>query len=129
MKIKPSNQHLLNLIHDVEVFVKMTWFSEGFRSLLVQQYLYQWARRNDVSALDASGQCMIDSFRLAAVRGFSGYPEDTERCVRSLLVNIQYYRVRIEARRPGVCNQNGQPALKESTAVESPPLRNAAQPV
>ena len=129
MKIKPTHQHLLNLIHDVNRFVKMTWLSEGFRSLAIQQYLYQWQRRNDVSALDGFGQCMFDSFTLAAARGFSGDPVDTERCIRSLLVNIQYYQGRLETRRPTVCNQMEHRNPEESAVDESPSLRNAALPV
>jgi hypothetical protein len=128
MKIKPTHQHLLNLIHDVDRFVKMTWLSEGFRSINVQQYLYQWQRRNDVAALDCFGQCMFDSFTLAAARGFSGDPVDTERSIRSLQVNIQYYQVRLEARRPAFCDQNEHSDPVESTVIESPTLRNAALP-
>jgi hypothetical protein len=119
-KIKPSNQHLFNLIHDVDLQVKMTWLSEGFRSLNVQKYLYQWAARNDVDALDAFGQSMIDSFRLAATRGLSGYPEDTERSMRSLLVNIQYYRVRVEARL--------KPAFHQGVARCADPLSEPSAP-
>lgn len=129
MKIKPTHQHLLNLIHDVDQLVKMTWLSEGFRSLNVQQYLYQWQRRNDVSALDCFGQCMFASFTLAAARGFSGDPVDTERCIRSLLVNVQYYQARLEARRLPPCDQNEHRTPEESVVNESPPLRSAALPV
>jgi hypothetical protein len=122
IKIKPSSQHLLNLINDVDLLVKMTWLSEGFRSLNVHKYLYQWSARNDVAALDAFGQSMIDSFRLAATRGLSGYPEDTERSMRSLLVNIQYYRARVESRREPACHLG-------LTPCTPPPARSPADPV
>lgn len=95
MKIQPTPQHFLNLIHDVDQQLKMTWLSDGCICLIVQKYLAQWSSRYDCSG-DSYCQCMLDSFRLAAVRGFSGNPADVERSIRSLGANIDYYQVRME---------------------------------
>jgi hypothetical protein len=96
MKINPTRQHFLNLIADVDCHLITTCFSESHISLCVLKNLHRWQQKYDVSSMGTFYETMLESFQLAALRGFSGYPEDLERSIRSLNLNVQYYRARLQ---------------------------------
>lgn len=94
MKIEPSHQNLLKLINEVDQFLAIG-LSESLIPIYAHRLLWQWSQNYDVLVLERYGQCMLESFGLAAARGLSGLPCDVDRSVRSLQANVWYYRPRV----------------------------------
>lgn len=96
MKIDPSHSDLLELINEVDQLLSMKSLSQAAISICACRLLWQWSQVYDVEGLDRYGQCMLESFGIAAARGISGLPCEVDRSIRSLQSNVWYYRPKID---------------------------------
>ena len=83
-----------NLVGDVAKVIALG--AEDAQTVLeVGLLIKDWAQLYDQSHLPRHQQCLIESFSLAAQRGESQLPQDIDRSILSLRINLSYYSPRI----------------------------------